>query len=133
MHHGGGRTGILFPVGDVPALAQALGRVLLDPAERERLRQAAPGRAAVYDVANWARQWGELLVQLHEEKSMRAGKTLAPGPRSCRAAPLIARHMVGMTRLGTTCRHRETAPLCVESNRPALDTMPACGGTREET
>ena len=78
----GGRAGILVPVGDVPALAQALGRVLFDPAERERLRRAAPGQAAVYDVANWARQWGKLLVQLHEEKSLRAGKPPASGPRS---------------------------------------------------
>ena len=82
MYHGGGDTGILVLLGDVPALAQALGRVLLDPAERERLGQAAPGRAAIYDVANWARQWRELLVQLHEEKSLRAGKPRASWSRS---------------------------------------------------
>ena len=68
-------------VGDVPALAQALGRIFLDPAERERLGQGAPGRAAVSEVANWTSQWGELLVRFHEEKSLRAGKPHASGPR----------------------------------------------------
>jgi glycosyltransferase involved in cell wall biosynthesis len=40
----GTRPGVLVPPGDVPALAQALGRWLTDPGERARLRRAARGR-----------------------------------------------------------------------------------------
>ena len=115
MYHGGGDTGILVPVGAVLALAQALGRVLFDPAEREGLGQTAPGRAAVYDVANWTRQWGELLVIARGEepggrKATRVRATILPRRMQ------IARHIIGMARLGTTRCCRETAPLCVESN-----------------
>jgi glycosyltransferase involved in cell wall biosynthesis len=40
----GTRPGVLVPPGQVPALAQALGRWLTDPGERARLRRAARGR-----------------------------------------------------------------------------------------
>ncbi|MGN6190177.1 MAG: glycosyltransferase family 1 protein, partial [Conexibacter sp.] len=40
-----GETGLVVPPGDAPALAQALGRLLADPALRARL--GATGRAAL--------------------------------------------------------------------------------------
>jgi phosphatidylinositol alpha-mannosyltransferase len=44
----GGRVGVLFPVGDVPALAKSLLALLDDPARRDDLRDA--GR-------DWVRQF----------------------------------------------------------------------------
>ena len=41
-----GPCGVTFPNGDTSALAQAVGRLLADPAERERLRQNAAGHLA---------------------------------------------------------------------------------------
>ena len=41
-----GSCGVMFPNGDAPALADAMTRLLDDPAERDRLRQNAPGHLA---------------------------------------------------------------------------------------
>jgi len=41
-----GSCGVTFPNGDAPALADAMTRLLDDPAERHRLRQNAPGHLA---------------------------------------------------------------------------------------
>jgi glycosyltransferase involved in cell wall biosynthesis len=40
-----GETGIVFPAGDIPALAEAIGRLAGDPAERQALGDAARRRA----------------------------------------------------------------------------------------
>jgi glycosyltransferase involved in cell wall biosynthesis len=59
-----GVTGLLTPVGDPPALAQAMLRVLDDPALAERLRNAGRLRAADYDIAAIGRRYKELVVGL---------------------------------------------------------------------
>ena len=41
-----GSCGVTFPNGDAPALADAITRLLDDPAERDRLRRNAPGHLA---------------------------------------------------------------------------------------
>jgi glycosyltransferase involved in cell wall biosynthesis len=41
-----GPCGVTFPNGDPRALADAIGRLLADPAERDRLRQSAPAHLA---------------------------------------------------------------------------------------
>jgi glycosyltransferase involved in cell wall biosynthesis len=45
-----GDAGVLVPPGDVAAWAAALDRVLADPAERDRLREAGLARATGYTV-----------------------------------------------------------------------------------
>jgi glycosyltransferase involved in cell wall biosynthesis len=46
-----GETGLLVPMGDVPALAEALVTLLTDPRLREALGQAARRRSATFSVA----------------------------------------------------------------------------------
>ena len=55
-----GPCGLTFPNGDVPALALALERVLLDPAERQRLLTHAPGHLARFHPAAIATSYLEL-------------------------------------------------------------------------
>ena len=47
-----GETGLLVPVGDVPALAEALVTILRDPRLREGFGQAARQRSAAFSVAS---------------------------------------------------------------------------------
>lgn len=46
-----GSAGVLVPPGDVDAWAEALDRLLVDPAERVRLGEAGRARAAGFSVA----------------------------------------------------------------------------------
>ena len=55
----GGRVGDLFPTGDVPALADGLGRLLGDPARRDRLRADASAWVRRFD---WSTVVDELLA-----------------------------------------------------------------------
>ncbi|WP_420126696.1 glycosyltransferase [Longimicrobium sp.] len=56
----GGRHGVLVPPGDPGAFADALLRVLRDPALRERLRAAGLARVAAYAPAAIAGEYGRL-------------------------------------------------------------------------
>lgn len=55
-----GRTGLLFPPGDAPALAAALGRLVREPGLRERLAQA--GKADADTRFDEARHFQDLLA-----------------------------------------------------------------------
>lgn len=56
-----GRTGLLTPVGDAPALARALEHLMRDPAERERLAAAARIRLRRFAVEAVLDDWETLL------------------------------------------------------------------------
>lgn len=59
------RCGILTPPGDVTALAQALSKLIANPAERLRLGSAGPARAATLcDPAARMAQFEEILLSL---------------------------------------------------------------------
>lgn len=61
----GGRTGLLFPVGDVLACADALKRVLTDHALRTRLEKAARLDALLrFDLQKRSRDIGDIYVRL---------------------------------------------------------------------
>ena len=45
-----GSAGLVFPVGDLRAMAEAVGRVLDDPSLAEELRRRGRERAAEFDV-----------------------------------------------------------------------------------
>ena len=60
----GGGAGIAVPVGNAEALAEALGRVLADPALADRMRVAGRAVAAGYSWAAAARQTWELHLGL---------------------------------------------------------------------
>jgi glycosyltransferase involved in cell wall biosynthesis len=62
-------AGVLVPVGDVDALAGALGAMLADPGIRARRGEAARERAATF---SWARTAG-LLAAVYEEARDRTG------------------------------------------------------------
>ncbi len=59
-----GVDGLLVPEGDVPALADALARVMDDADLRRRLGAAARTKADAYGTSALARRWDELLVAL---------------------------------------------------------------------
>jgi glycosyltransferase involved in cell wall biosynthesis len=59
-----GRDGYLVPEQDVPALAQALGRVMDDEELRRALGQTARGTAAAYLPAAIGTRWDALIAQL---------------------------------------------------------------------
>ncbi len=56
-----GRTGMLAPMEDVTALADALRSVLADESLRNRLAQNAAEKAAQYTVENVAAQWNAVI------------------------------------------------------------------------
>jgi len=56
----GGKHGLLVPMDDPLALADAMLRVAEDRALREECRQAGVARARQYELANVARQWEQL-------------------------------------------------------------------------
>jgi glycosyltransferase involved in cell wall biosynthesis len=59
----GGRCGLLFPLGDAPALADAIRRLLDDEALRARLVQAASERVrSHYDLKRMAAGYAELFL-----------------------------------------------------------------------
>ena len=60
----GGRYGVLVPAGDVAALTDALGRVLTNQTERDRLRQLSVERCREFDIVATARRWESILVDL---------------------------------------------------------------------
>jgi glycosyltransferase involved in cell wall biosynthesis len=60
-----GQTGLLAPVGDAPALAAALLRLLEEPALAQRLAQAARRRAEQeFSVTNMARRYVDIYQSL---------------------------------------------------------------------
>jgi glycosyltransferase involved in cell wall biosynthesis len=67
-----GKTALLVPVGDAPAMAQALLRVLEDAALAEQLRAAGQQRAAQWSWASagpaWAGVYKRALVQGHAQQ-----------------------------------------------------------------
>lgn len=62
----GGRYGILVPPEDETALAQALGRLLNDPAKRAELSVLGRARARQYSATAIAARWGQLLTEVFE-------------------------------------------------------------------
>lgn len=56
-----GRCGLLVPVEDPAALAEAIAKLLRDPTERERLQSAALQRADMFDDSQVVRQWEEAI------------------------------------------------------------------------
>lgn len=63
-----GTDGLLVPDRDVPALADAVHRLLADPALRSRLGRAAVERAHEHDLHAICARWEELFAELLEEK-----------------------------------------------------------------
>lgn len=64
-----GSNGFLVPDGDVPALAEALRRVLRDPALRDRLGEQAHRDAHDYTIEKITRDWTDLMDQLTQERA----------------------------------------------------------------
>ena len=61
-----GRTGLLVPEGDAPALAQALAGLLADPARAARLGEAARAQAMQeYSLAKMHTRYQQLLERVH--------------------------------------------------------------------
>ncbi|OGO09746.1 MAG: hypothetical protein A2Z66_13810 [Chloroflexi bacterium RBG_13_66_10] len=65
----GGRYGMLTPVGDPPALAAAMARLLSDGDLARRLRAEGPGRAAEFSIERTADQFLEVLRSLRVRAS----------------------------------------------------------------
>lgn len=65
----GGRYGMLTPVGDPPALAAAMARLLSDGDLARRLRAEGPGRAAEFSIERTAEQFLEVLRSLRVRAS----------------------------------------------------------------
>jgi glycosyltransferase involved in cell wall biosynthesis len=59
-----GRDGLLVPVGDAPALGDALVRLLRNPGLRERLGRAARRRAGEFDIRTAVRRQEEVYGKL---------------------------------------------------------------------
>jgi glycosyltransferase involved in cell wall biosynthesis len=66
-----GESGLLVPMGDVPALAEALTSVLVDERLRERLAEGARQRSAMFSVA---RHVDDLLAMYREILAARVGQ-----------------------------------------------------------
>jgi type III pantothenate kinase len=64
-----GGTGVLVPPRDPAALAEALTRLLTDPAQRRRLADAAFERLAPFRIETVAGQVAELYERLTAEAS----------------------------------------------------------------
>jgi glycosyltransferase involved in cell wall biosynthesis len=60
----GGRYGVLVPPGNPPALAEAIGDLLDDPARRQALAAAGPERGALYTVARSGQSHVDVLRQI---------------------------------------------------------------------
>jgi glycosyltransferase involved in cell wall biosynthesis len=70
----GGRWGRLTPVGDVPALADAMAHTLAEPeVARATAREAAVAVRSRHDVATGVTQWETLLEQVAVEHRLRKG------------------------------------------------------------
>ncbi|MBC7263903.1 MAG: glycosyltransferase [Chloroflexi bacterium] len=65
----GGRYGMLVPVGQPDAMAEALRCILLDSALRERLRREGPARAANFDLPVIVERYHHLLSGLLEARA----------------------------------------------------------------
>ncbi|WP_216206153.1 glycosyltransferase family 4 protein [Amycolatopsis aidingensis] len=72
-----GAAGVLTPAGDAAALAAALGRLLDDPDQRQRLARAGSERVAMFDWATVVTQ----VVRVYEA-------AIAADPRRVSAAPV---------------------------------------------
>ena len=57
-----GTSGLLVPAEDVPALAAALDRIMVDESLRRRLAAAAPAAVLPYSQQRVGRRWDELLA-----------------------------------------------------------------------
>ena len=57
-----GTSGLLVPAEDVPALAAALDRIMVDESLRRRLAAAAPAAVLPYSPRQVGRRWDELLA-----------------------------------------------------------------------
>jgi glycosyltransferase involved in cell wall biosynthesis len=68
---GGGRYGILVPVGDEEGLARGMVQVLQDSALRQRLREGGQLRAQEFDVRIIARQYEELFRSVARDGILR--------------------------------------------------------------
>jgi glycosyltransferase involved in cell wall biosynthesis len=66
-----GESGLLVPMGDVPALAEALTSVLVDARLREKLAEGARHRSAMFSVA---RHVDDLLAMYREILAARVGQ-----------------------------------------------------------
>jgi glycosyltransferase involved in cell wall biosynthesis len=64
-----GQDGLLVPAGTVPALAEAMRRLMRDPQLRQTMGTAALAKAASYDVDAIARRWEVLLQDLLDVKT----------------------------------------------------------------
>ena len=65
-----GKTGLLVPEGDAPALAQALAGLLADPARAASLGQAARAQAVQeYSLARMHTRYQQLLERVHTHGS----------------------------------------------------------------
>jgi glycosyltransferase involved in cell wall biosynthesis len=75
------RTGLLAPVGDAAALADALLRLLDDPALAQRLARAARRRVETeFTVADMARRYVALYEAVLEEHARARHPRPAPAP-----------------------------------------------------
>jgi glycosyltransferase involved in cell wall biosynthesis len=96
-----GENGVLVRPADVPGLAAAIEGFLLDPPQRQRLREACAREApARFALEVQARRYVELYQELHADatparrppaRRQLAGQVTGPGPRLKALQPLLRR------------------------------------------
>jgi glycosyltransferase involved in cell wall biosynthesis len=64
-----GTSGLLFPVGNVPELSDAVSRLLQSPAERARIGERASTRATEFSVEHMVREVEQVWKGVLEDHS----------------------------------------------------------------
>ncbi|GAA2477638.1 glycosyltransferase family 4 protein [Streptomyces gobitricini] len=125
-----GEDGLLVPVGDVDAVADALLRLVDDPALRRRMGAAALVNARRFDPGPVAKRYEELFTELGAAATHRAARRPRPAPAA--GAPTVADCSVTEdgTLTVTLLTPREGARLVIEGRDFPVDehgtaTVPA--------